>query len=66
MEPLMATTKARGHRLFNGKIDKIKLGFGERALLLALRVPEGNFRDWADITEWATAIAGAIGEEGIA
>ena len=45
IEPLMATTRARGHRLFAGKIDKSKLGFGERALLLALRGPEGDFRD---------------------
>jgi len=56
-------TKARGHRLFAGKIDKGKLGFGERALLLALRVPEGDFRDWAEIAAWATMIAGAIGGE---
>lgn len=61
--PLMAATKARGHRLFAGKIDKGKLGFGERALLLALRVPEGDFRDWAEIPAWATMIAGAIGGE---
>lgn len=64
IEPLIVTTRARGHWLFAGKIDKSKLGFGERALLLALRVPEGDFRDWAEITEWATTIAGAIGEEG--
>lgn len=64
IEPLMATTKAHDHRLFAGKIDKSKLGFGERALLLALRVPEGDFRDWAEITEWAKTIAGAIGQEG--
>ena len=31
IEPLMAKTKARDHRLFAGKIDKGKLGFGERA-----------------------------------
>jgi hypothetical protein len=36
-------TKARGHRLFAGKIDKSKLGFGERALMVALRVREGDF-----------------------
>ena len=63
IEPLMATTKARGHRLFAGKIDKSKLGFGERAAARAAR-PEGDFRDWAAIAEWATTIAGAIGEEG--
>ena len=43
---------------------KSKLGFSERALLLALRVPEGDFRDWAEIAAWATMIAGAIGGEG--
>ena len=64
IEPLLATTKARDHRLFAGKIDKSKLGFGERALMLALRVPEGDFRDWPEIAAWAKMIAGAIGEEG--
>jgi len=64
IEPLMVKSKAREHRLFAGKIDKSKLGFGERALLLALRVPEGDFREWAEIAAWAKTIAGAIGEEG--
>lgn len=64
IEQLMAKTKARGHRLFAGKIDKGKLGFGERALTLALRVAEGDFRDWAEIAAWARTIAGAISEEG--
>ena len=58
IEPLMAATKARGHWLFAGKIEKGKVGFGERALLLALRVPEGDFRDWAEIAAWATMIGG--------
>ena len=64
IEPLMTKTKARGHRLFAGKIDKGKLGFGERALTLALRVAEGDFRDWAEIATWARTIAEAISEEG--
>jgi menaquinone-dependent protoporphyrinogen oxidase len=64
IEPLMAQTKARGHRLFAGKIDKGKLGFGERAVTLALRVAEGDFRDWAEIAAWARTIAGAVSEEG--
>ena len=56
----MATTTARGHRLFAGKIEKSTPGFGERALLMALRLPEGDVRDWADVAAWATTIAGAI------
>jgi menaquinone-dependent protoporphyrinogen oxidase len=64
IEPLLTKTKAREHRLFAGKIDKSKLGFGERALTRALRVPEGDFRDWDEITAWAKEIAGVVGDEG--
>jgi menaquinone-dependent protoporphyrinogen oxidase len=63
VEPLMGKVNARGHRLFAGRIDKSRLGFGERALTLALRVPEGDFRDWEEIAAWAKTIARAIGEE---
>jgi menaquinone-dependent protoporphyrinogen oxidase len=38
-------TRAREHRLFGGKLDRRQLGFAERALTLALRAPEGHFRD---------------------
>ena len=37
---------------------------GAAELLLALRVPEGDFRDWAEIAAWATMIAGAVSGEG--
>lgn len=60
IEPLLDKRKAREHRLFAGKIDTSKLGFGERALTLALRVPEGDFRDWAEIADWAETIAAAV------
>ncbi len=45
------------HRLFAGKIDKQALGFGEKAVVLALRAPEGDFRDWDEIRSWARHIA---------
>lgn len=50
----------REHRIFAGKIDKSKLGFGERALVAALRVPEGDFRDWNEITAWAEHITAQL------
>jgi menaquinone-dependent protoporphyrinogen oxidase len=53
----------REHRIFAGKIDKSKLGFGERALVAALRVPEGDFRDWNEITTWAKDIAEQLHKE---
>jgi menaquinone-dependent protoporphyrinogen oxidase len=51
------TTGARGHAVFAGKIDRSRLGFGERAIVSALKVPEGDFRDWEEIRRWATGIA---------
>jgi len=50
-------TKGREHRMFAGKLDKRQLGFGERAIVVALRVPEGDFRNWAEINGWASEIA---------
>jgi menaquinone-dependent protoporphyrinogen oxidase len=57
VEALMAKAQAKGHRLFAGKLDKGKLGFGERAVMLAFRAAEGDYRDWKDVEAWARAIA---------
>src|SRR5690606_22456520 len=57
---VVEATRAREHRVFAGKIDKRKLGFGERAIVAALRAPEGDFRQWDQINEWAEAIAVAM------
>lgn len=54
---------AREHRVFAGRIDRSKLGFGERALVTALRVAEGDFRDWEQITSWAEGIAAELHAE---
>lgn len=60
IDALMAATNARGHRLFAGKLDKSRLGFGERAVVLAFRAAEGDFRDWAEIDAWAVHIAESL------
>lgn len=51
---------AVGHRLFPGRVDRGLLGFGERAVMTAVRAKEGDFRDWAAVGEWAGEIAGAL------
>lgn len=48
---------ARGHRSFPGLVDKRRLGIGERAMVAAVRVPEGDYRPWKDIEAWASEIA---------
>ncbi|HVR31090.1 MAG TPA: flavodoxin domain-containing protein [Acidimicrobiia bacterium] len=54
---ILTATRAKEHRVFAGKIDKSKLGFGEKAIVMALKVPEGDFRDWDAIDRWASQIA---------
>ena len=47
---VLAATQAREHQVFAGKLVRKQLAFPERAIVSALRVPEGDFRDWARIT----------------
>jgi len=60
---LMEATRARGHRVFPGKLVKSELGFGEKAIVLALRAPEGDFRNWEEIRSWAAEVAEALRAE---
>jgi menaquinone-dependent protoporphyrinogen oxidase len=56
-----AAIHPRAHRVFFGALDPGTLGFAERSLrrLPAARavLPEGDFRDWAEIDAWAGSIA---------
>jgi menaquinone-dependent protoporphyrinogen oxidase len=56
---IVQATKARGHRVFAGKLVKKQLRFPDRAITAALRVPEGDFRDWEEVKAWAVEIADA-------
>ena len=51
------STGALEHQIFSGRLDKSVLGFGERAIVSALRASEGDFRDWAAIESWASHVA---------
>lgn len=57
---LAETVGARDHRVFPGKLDRNALSFGEKAIVMALRAPEGDFRDWDAVVGWAAEIAGAL------
>jgi menaquinone-dependent protoporphyrinogen oxidase len=58
--PLVSASGAREHRLFPGRLIKRSLGFAERAIVTALRAPEGDFRPWPEIDEWARSIAASL------
>jgi menaquinone-dependent protoporphyrinogen oxidase len=57
---ILQSTKARDHRIFTGKLVKKQLSFPERAMASAIRAQEGDFRNWAEIREWATSIADTL------
>jgi menaquinone-dependent protoporphyrinogen oxidase len=60
---ILAATRAREHRVFAGKLVRKQLSFGDKAIAVALRVPEGDFRDWAAIKGWAAEIAATLQPE---
>ena len=60
LDTLMKATGARGHRVFAGELRKDRLGFGERAVVTALRAPDGDFRPWPEIRAWAAEMAAAL------
>ena len=57
LKEIMAGTTPRDHMIFAGKLDRTELSFAERAITTALRVPQGDFRDWDEIRGWAAQIA---------
>lgn len=60
VDEIVAETGAREHRIFAGRIDRTRLGVGERLIVRMVRAPEGDFRDWVEIRDWARQIAGSL------
>ncbi|MEV4624220.1 flavodoxin domain-containing protein [Asanoa sp. NPDC049573] len=54
---VLRSTAAAGHAVFAGRLDRDVLTFGEKAIVLALHAPQGDFRDWTAIREWAAFVA---------
>ena len=48
---------ARDRRSFGGRLEPRKLGFLERTAIHFVHAPEGDYRDWQAIRDWATTIA---------
>ncbi len=54
----------REHRVFGGRLDKDRLILRHRAVVLAFRAAEGDFRDWDEIRDWAAGIAAQLDRPG--
>lgn len=60
IKDILETSGARGHRVFVGKLDRKNLGFVEGLAAEVAHAPQGDFRDWDDIREWARGIAATL------
>lgn len=60
IDDLVNLIDAKEHKIFAGKIDKEKLSFPERAIVFALRAPDGDFRNWEEIALWVDQIVTQI------
>lgn len=56
VDRLVRRVEAVDHEVFAGRIDRSLLGFGERALVRALKVPEGDYRDWEHVRRWSLGV----------
>ncbi|MBM3694790.1 MAG: hypothetical protein FJW79_02490 [Actinobacteria bacterium] len=57
---IMAIVGAREHRVFAGRVDKSRLNLAEKAIVKALKVPEGDWRDFGAVAAWGNEIADAL------
>jgi len=57
LQPIRELTDPDCEGMFAGVMDYSKLNFFEKMLAKALKAPEGDFRKWDLITEWAEEIS---------
>jgi menaquinone-dependent protoporphyrinogen oxidase len=63
VDDLVRATGARGHRVLPGKLDRGALGLVERLVVGLVGAPEGDFRDWSAVRDWAGSIAASLRAE---
>lgn len=57
----LAPAKPVAVAMFAGKLDAGRLSLIERGMTSLLKVPTGDFRDWAAITAWARELPAKMG-----
>ncbi len=60
LKPVREVLEPGWIEFFAGKMDYSRLGFGTRLIVKAMKVPEGDFRDWNAIGSWADRLATEI------
>ena len=57
---ILAANRARDHQMFTGKLVRKHLSFPTGPWPRPSAPPRGDFRNWAEIREWATSIADTL------
>jgi menaquinone-dependent protoporphyrinogen oxidase len=60
LKPVREVLEPQWIEFFAGKMDYGRLGLGTRLIVKAMKVPEGDFRDWNAIGAWADRLANEI------
>ena len=60
LEPVRALIQPAATATFAGAMDYKKLSFAMRMIVKALKSPEGDFRNWPEITAWAGNLPEAL------
>ncbi len=66
LQPAMDRIRPRDVAVFHGALDMKRLNPIERWIIRRVKAPVGDFRDWNAITSWASSIAAALREAGLA
>jgi menaquinone-dependent protoporphyrinogen oxidase len=61
LQPVADRIRPREIAFFHGALDLQRLSLPEKIIIKGIKAPVGDFRDWAAIDAWATAIASAVG-----
>lgn len=56
VESMARAINAVDYWVFGGKVDRRDLGLSEQLAFRLMRVPDGDFRDWAAVRAWTTEI----------
>jgi len=60
IDEILEAIQPREHRVFPGELDRSRLNCCEWALVFALRVQEGDYRNEVEIQDWAREIAATL------
>ena len=63
---MLEQSGAREHRLFGGRLDRRRLGLGEKAMVRMVGAADDDHRPWGEIGAWAEEIASTLSEDTLA